>query len=442
MQGKPETFRRRLERYFEFRQLNTDWRTELLAGVTTFSTMAYIVFVNAAILADAGMPAPAVAAATCAAAAFASILMGVAARYPIALAPGMGLNAYFAYTVVKGAGVPWQTALGAVFLSGVCFLLLTAAGVRERLITALPRELFAAVAAGIGLFIALLGLKSAGLVVAHPATTVTLGSLRNTNTILAVFGLLVMAAARARKVPAAILVGMFATTALAAFLGHLDWKPRVYSIGEIAATAFQLDIAGALRLGLLEIVFVFVFVDLFDNLGTLVAVSKQAGLFSATGSIPRVNRILTVDAVATIAGSLAGTSTVVSYVESSAGLAVGGRSGVTAAVTGILFAAALFVAPLTGAIPACATAPALILVGAGMISHVTEIDWRDVSLALPAFLTIVMIPLTFSIANGIAFGFTCFTLVKLLSGRGREVTGVLWILTALFLIRFAYLGRE
>lgn len=442
MQGNAESFAGRLERYFEFRQLNTNWRTEVLAGITTFATMAYIVFVNSAILADAGMPAPAVAAATCAAAAFASILMGVLARYPIALAPGMGLNAYFTYTVVKGMGVAWQTALGAVFLSGVCFLILTLAGVRERLIAALPRELFSAVAVGIGLFIAFLGLKSAGLVVAHPATTVTLGNLRNPTTLLALFGLLLMAAIRSQKIPAAILIGMFATTALAGFTGQIEWKPRVYSIGEITATAFQLDIPGALRLGLLEIVFVFVFVDLFDNLGTLVAVSKQAGLFSPTGSIPRVNRILITDAIATIAGSLAGTSTVVSYVESSAGLAVGGRSGVTAIVTGLLFAVTLFVAPLTGAIPVCATAPALILVGAAMIGHVTEIDWRDIAIALPAFLTIVMIPLTFSIANGIALGFTGYTLIKLLTGKAREVNAVLWVLTALFLVRFAYLGHE
>jgi AGZA family xanthine/uracil permease-like MFS transporter len=433
--------RERLEQYFEFRKLNTNWRTEGLAGATTFVTMAYIVFVNPAILSDTGMPAAAVAAATCLAACFASILMGAFARYPIALAPGMGLNAYFAYTVVKGMGVPWQTALGAVFLSGAAFLILTLAGIRERIFAAIPTELYASVAVGIGLFIAFLGLRNAGIVVPDPATTVKLGNLREPHTLLSVFGLLVSGALLARGVRAAILAGILATTAAGAAFGLIDWQPRAYSVGEIAATAFQLDVRGALRLGLIEILFVFLFVDLFDNIGTLVAVGKRAGLFDHTGSIPRVNRILLTDATATIVGSLAGTSTVVSYIESTAGVVAGGRSGVTAIVTGVLFGVALFAAPLAGAVPAAATAPALILVGAAMLVHTGEIHWERPVTAIPAFLTVVTIPLTFSIANGLAIGFTAYTLLQVLSGRWRRVNWMVYLLTVLFVLRFVYLGE-
>jgi AGZA family xanthine/uracil permease-like MFS transporter len=402
--------------------------------------MAYIVFVNPAILADAGMPRPAVTAATCVAAGFASILMGLFARYPLALAPGMGLNAYFAYTVVKGMGVAWQTALGAVFLSGVAFLVLTVAGIRERIFASIPGELYAAVAVGIGLFIALIGFRNAGIIVSDTATTVTLGNLRDPHTLLALFGLVLTGALHARGARAAMLLGILATTAVGGFFGLIDWTPRDYSVSEITATAFQLDIAGALRLGMLEILFVFLFVDLFDNIGTLVAVSKRAGLFDERGSIPRVNRILLMDATATVVGSVAGTSTVVSYIESTAGIVSGGRTGVTAIVTGLLFGVALFVAPLAGAIPTAATAPALILVGAAMLAHVGEIPWDRAEIAIPAFLTITTIPLTFSIANGLAIGFTMYTLLQVLSGRWRQVNWVVYILTALFVLRFVYLG--
>jgi AGZA family xanthine/uracil permease-like MFS transporter len=429
-----------LERYFQFATLQTSWRVELLAGVTTFVTMAYIVFVNASILSAAGMPATAVMAATCASAAVASILMGVFARYPIALAPGMGLNAYFAFTVVQTMGVSWQVALGAVFLSGVAFLVLTLAGVREKLFTSLPHQLYPAVAVGIGLFIAFIGLRNAGFVVASPATAVALGDLRQPPALLALAGLLLMAALQARGVRAAILLGIILTTAAAILFGLVSWTPRYYTLSEITATAFQLDIAGALRLGLLEIVFVFLFVDLFDNLGTLVAVSKKARLIDAAHRIPRLNRILLTDAVATITGAFAGTSTVVSYIESTAGIVAGGRTGIPAIVTGLLFLLMLFLAPLAGAIPGAATAPALILVGAAMLSHVAEVDWDDTTVAVPAFLTITTIPLTFSIANGIAAGFISFAALKLLAGRRREVSPLLWVLALLCLLRFAYLG--
>jgi AGZA family xanthine/uracil permease-like MFS transporter len=432
----------RAERYFEFAELGTGWKTEFLAGATTFMTMAYIIFVNPSILHDAGMPVAGVTAATCLAAALGSVLMGAFARYPIALAPGMGLNAYFTYSVVKGMGIDWHVALGAVFLSGVAFLLLTALGIRQLIVNAIPHELYAAVASGVGLFIAFIGLRNAGIVAANPATVVGLGDLHNPSTLLALFGLLLTAALLCARVNAAILIGVVTTWALAAITGTIHWQPQPYSVRDIMATAGQLNVPGALRLGMLEIVFAFLFVDLFDNVGTLLAVGKKAGLFSGAQDVPRLGRILYSDAVATIVGSMAGTSTVVSYVESSAGVAAGGRSGVTAIVTGLLFGVALFVAPLAGAIPASATAPALIIVGSMMMTTVTEITWSDPEIALPAFLTMLGIPLTFSIANGLAFGFCADTALKVLRGRFREVNWMVYALTALFVARFWYLARS
>ncbi len=431
----------RLERYFEFARLGTNWKTEMLAGVTTFVTMAYIVFVNPSILHETGMPFQAVVAATCLCAAFGSILMGAVARYPIALAPGMGLNAYFTYTVVKGMGIPWQTALGAVFISGVAFLLLTLAGVRQLIVKAIPRELYAAVAAGIGLFIALIGLRNAGIIVASPATLVTLGNMRDRNTLLALFGLLVIAALSAWRVKSAMLIGILATTLLGAAMGLVHWTPQVYRFSDLAATAGKLDVRGAWRLGLAGIVFVFLFVDLFDNVGTLVGVGTGAGLFDpASGDIPRMREILLCDATATIAGSMVGTSTVTSYIESAAGVAAGGRSGVTSIVTGILFLAAMFLAPLIGAVPSAATAPALIVVGSLMLAHLGEIAWSDPGSAIPAFLTLITIPLTFSIANGLGFGFTSYALLKIARGEFRRTHWLVYLLAALFIARFVYLG--
>jgi AGZA family xanthine/uracil permease-like MFS transporter len=431
---------RKLEQYFEFSELGTDWKTEILAGVTTFVTMAYIIFVNPSILQETGMPFKAVLAATCVSAAVGSLWMGVVARYPIALAPGMGLNAYFTYTVVKGLGISWQVALGAVFVSGVAFAVLTLLGIRQLIVSAIPRELFAAVASGIGLFIALIGMRNAGIVVSSPVTMVTLGNLREPATLLALFGLLVTAALLAREIKAAMLIGIVTTTAVGAAVGMVKWQPSAISLSDIRMTAFQLDVREALSLGALEIVFVFLFVDLFDNVGTLVAVGKKAGLFDRSNRIPRLNRILTSDALATITGSMVGTSTVVSYIESAAGVVAGGRSGVTAIVTGLLFVLALFIAPVIGAIPTAATAPALILVGSMMASHMAEIDWSDSVVAIPAFLTIMAIPLTFSIANGIAFGFTAFTVLALVRGDQARLNWLMYVLTALFVIRFAYLS--
>lgn len=430
-----------IERYFEFEALGTGLRTEVLAGFTTFLTMAYIIFVNPSILSQTGMPAAAVTAATCLSAAIGSLAMGFLARYPIALAPGMGLNAYFTYVVCLGMGIPWQEALGAVFLSGVAFLLLTVAGIRQLVINAIPPELYAAVAAGIGLFIAFIGLHNAGIITPDPSTLVALGNLRDPSTALSIAGLLLIAILMAYRVRAAMLIGVLATAGAGVLLGLIPWNPQPYHFSEITATAFRFDIAGAFSLGFFEVVFVFLFVDLFDNIGTLVAVGKQARLFDETGHIPRIQRILYADAGATILGSAAGTSTVVSYIESAAGVAAGGRSGFTAVVVGVLFLIAMFVAPILGVIPVAVTAPALIVVGSLMMTSAAEIEWRKPDIAIPAFLTLITIPLTFSIANGLAFGFTAYALIHLfLPSRGR-INWLVYVLAALFIARFVYLAH-
>jgi adenine/guanine/hypoxanthine permease len=431
--------RSRLERYFHFAEHATDWRTEILAGLTTFITMAYIIFVNPSILAETGMPIAAVTIATCLCAAFGSILMGALANYPLALAPGMGLNAYFTYTVVKGMGVPWQTALGAVFLSGVIFLLLTFGGIRQRLLAAIPYQLHSAVAGGIGLFIAFIGLRNAGIIVPSPATTVTLGNLHAPTTLLALFGIVLIAVLQAFRVRAAMLIGVLGTMLVGILFRQVHWHPMSLSPLAIRDTAFHLDIPGALRLNALEIVFVFLFVDLFDNIGTLVAVTERAGLIDEDHTIPRLDRIFLADATSTVVGSLAGTSTVTSYIESASGVAVGGRTGVTAIVTGLLFLAAIFVAPVVGAIPTFATSPALILVGALMVASAARIDWDEPRVAIPAFLTILTIPLTYSIATGLSFGIISFAALELATGRGRRQHWMLYLLAVLFLLRFVYL---
>jgi adenine/guanine/hypoxanthine permease len=431
-----------LEKYFEFEHLGTNWRTEILAGVTTFLTMAYIVLVNPSILAAAGMPLAAVTAATCLSAAFGSILMGIIARYPIALAPGMGLNAYFTYTVCLKMHIPWQTALGAVFLSGVIFLAITVLGIRQMILRSIPHELYAAVASGIGLFIAFIGFRNAGLVIGDPATLVGLGNIRNPTAALALLGLILMVALEIRKVKGAILIGVLSITAIAWALRLVHWTPAAGGLRSLGATALQLNIRGALSKGLLEIVFVFFFVDLFDNLGTLVAVTKRAGLIAADHSIPRLNRILFADATSTVFGSLTGTSTVTSYVESTAGVAAGGRTGVAAIVTGLLFLCAVGAAPFVGVVPQAATAPALILVGSLMLATITEIRWSDPLTAVPAFLTLILIPLTYSIANGLGFGIIAWAVLHLAAGKLRKQDWLLYVLAALFLARFIYLGTS
>jgi len=436
-----------LDKLFKLRAHGTNVRTEVFAGLTTFLTMAYIVVVNPAIMGDAGMPVASVAAATCLAAAFGSILMGLLSNYPLALAPGMGMNAYFTYTVVKGMGVPWETALGCVFLSGAAFMILTLAGVRQMIVAAIPRSLFSAVAGGVGLFIAFIGLKDAGIIVSNPATSVGLGDLTTPTAALALLGLLLIGALQAWKVKGAILIGILTIAAAGWALGLAHLAPAAYSLTAISATAFKLDIPGALNLkgglgvSLIEVIFVFLFVDLFDNVGTLVAVTKRAGLVAPDGSIPRLNRILLADSAAAMVGAVAGVSTVTSYIESAAGVAEGGRTGLTSVVVGILFLVTLLFAPLVQAIPSAATAPALILVGALMIGALVEVDWADPGVAIPAFLTVIIIPLTYSIANGLAFGITSYAALTLARGKARPRDWLLFVLAGLFIIRFIYLAK-
>jgi AGZA family xanthine/uracil permease-like MFS transporter len=435
-----------LERYFDLAGRGTSVRTELIAGLTTFLTMAYIVVVNPVILGSAGMPVAAVAVATCLAAGFGCILMGLVANYPLAMAPGMGLNAYFTFTVVKGMGVPWETALGCVFLSGVAFLLLTLVGVRQLIIGALPRWLFAAVGGGVGLFIAFIGLADAGIIVAKPGTMVGLGNLTSPSAAVSLFGIVLIAALQVRRIKGAMLIGILVTAALGWGVGLAHMPPGGLSLSDLSATMGKLDIRAALNLkggigmSLVEIVFVFLFVDLFDNVGTLVAVTRNAGLMAPDGSVPRLNRILVVDSIAMAAGAVAGTSPVTSYIESAAGVTAGGRTGLTAVVVGVLFLATLFFAPLVQAIPSAATAPALILVGALMLGALTEVDWKEPAAAIPAFVTVIMIPLSFSIANGLAFGITTYAVLKLVKGEARASDWLVYVLAALFVARFIYIA--
>jgi AGZA family xanthine/uracil permease-like MFS transporter len=435
-----------LDRYFGLSARGTSASREVLAGTTTFLTMAYIVLVNPAILGQAGMPVAAVAAATCFAAAFASIMMGLVANVPLALAPGMGLNAYFSFTVVQQMHVPWPIALGCVFISGVAFLLLTLTGIRQLIVAAIPPHLFAAVAGGIGLFIGFIGLKNAGIIVANPATFVALGDLHAPGALLALFGLVVIGALSVWNVRGAMLIGIVATTLVGWLAGQVVFKPEPYSLTTITGTVFKLDLPGVFGLtgshglGLVEILFVFLFVDLFDNIGTLVAVTKRAGLMDSAGRIPGLNRILITDATATMVGSMAGTSTVTSYVESAAGVQAGGRTGLTSVVTGALFLLTMFVAPYAQVVPIAATAPALIIVGGLMLLPLREVEWEDPLSAIPAFLTVAMIPLTFSIANGLAFGLTAHALLKGLRGQLGRGDWLLLLLAALFVVRFIWLA--
>ena len=427
------------EAWFHFAEHKTNWRTEILAGATTFITMAYIIFVNPSILAHTGMDLASVTIATCLCAAFGSILMGALANYPLALAPGMGLNAYFTYTVVLKMHVPWQTALGAVFISGVIFLLLTIGGIRQRLVGAIPYQLHAAVAGGIGLFIAFIGLHNSGIIVSDPVTFVTLGNLHSPATLLAIFGIVLIAVLQAFRVKASMLIGVLSTVALGILCHQVHYHPTTLNPMALKQTAFHLDLRGALHLHLFDIIFVFLFVDLFDNIGTLVAVTDRAGLIAKDHTIPRLDKIFFADATSTVVGALAGTSTVTSYIESASGVAVGGRTGVTAITTGLLFIAAIFVAPFVGAIPDFATAPALILVGALMVAGAARIEWDEPRVAIPAFLTLITIPLTYSIATGLSFGLISFAALELATGRGRRQHWMLYLLAALFLIRFIYM---
>jgi adenine/guanine/hypoxanthine permease len=430
-----------LERWFQLKENQTTVRRELFAGLTTFMAMAYVVVVNPRILAEGGMPADGVLFATCLSAALATLVMGLWANYPIALAPGMSLNAYFTYSVVIGRHVPWQTALGVVFLSGVLFLVLTLTKVRERIVNDIPDCLKHGTAAGIGLFIAFIGLRNAGLIVANPATFVSFGKISDHAVLLAVTGLLLTAILMARRVSGAILLGMAAITIAGIPLGLAHWPEHLIALPHPSGTFLKLDLTGALKLGLGDLIFVFFFVDLFDNVGTLVGVCEQ-GKFLRDGKLPRASRALLADAFGTMTGALTGTSTVTSYIESAAGVAAGGRTGLGNLLIAALFGAAMFCAPLVAAVPAYATAPALILVGALMCGAVARVKWDDFTEAFPAFMTVVATPLTFSIATGLSLGLLSFTFLKVGSGRYREISPLIWVLSVLFLCRYAFLGSE
>ena len=428
-----------IDRYFRLSESNSSVKQEMLGGLTTFVTMAYIIIVNPQILSQAGIPAEGVLFATCVSAAIASLVMGLYANYPIALAPGMSLNAYFTYSVCIAMHVPWRTALAVVFFSGVLFLLLTVTRVREQIVNGIPDCLKHSTSAGIGMFIAFVGLRNAKLVVANPATFVGLGNFGDKEVQTACFGLLLMIVLMSRRFHAAILIGIFGTALLGIFRGLARWPAAVFSLPHPSLTWLQLDFRGASHLGLVEILFAFLLVDLFDNVGTLVGVCEQGG-FIKEGKIPRVGRVLMADAIGTIVGSLTGTSTVTSYIESAAGVAAGARTGLSNIAVAALFLLATFCSPLAAAIPAYATAPALILVGVLMTQSISQIAWHDFSEAVPAFITMLATPLTFSIATGLSLGLISFTVVKIATGKLLEITPLIWILTILFIVRYVYLA--
>ncbi len=428
-----------IDSYFKLTENQTSVKQEMLGGLTTFVTMAYIIVVNPQILAQAGMPVEGVVFATCVSAAIATLVMGLYANYPIALAPGMSLNAYFTYSVCIAMHVPWQTALAVVFCSGVLFLVLTVTRVREQIVDGMPDCLKHSTAAGIGMFIAFVGLRNAKLVVANPATYVGLGSFADKEVQTACFGLVLTLILMARKLHGAILGGIVGTALVGMLRGITPPPSAIFAMPHPSSTFLKLDFRGASHLGLLEILFAFLFVDLFDNVGTLVGVCEQGG-FVKDGKIPRVGRVLVADAVGTIVGSLTGTSTLTSYIESAAGVAAGARTGLSNVAVAALFMLATFCSPLAKAIPAYATAPALILVGVLMTQSIAQIAWQDLSEAVPAFITMVATPLTFSIATGLSLGLISYTVVKIASGKLRDINALIWILTILFILRYIYLA--
>lgn len=428
-----------MEKLFGLSESGSTVGRETLAGATTFLTMAYIVFVNPSIMADAGMDRDAAFVATCLAAAIGSLLMGVLANYPIALAPGMGLNAFFSYTVVAQMGHSWQTALGVVFLSGLLFLALSVLPVREWIVNAIPPALKMAISAGIGLFLAIIAFKSAGIIVASPATLIQLGDIASPTVILAAIGFFAMIALDRLGVPGAILISILGVTVLAVVTG-LSAFSGVASLPPSAAPVFlAMDIGAAFELSLLSIIFAFLFVDLFDTAGTLVGVAHQAGLLDSNGRLPRLRRALLADSLATIAGAALGTSTTTSYIESAAGIRAGGRTGLTAVVVAGLFLLCLFFAPLAGTVPAFATAPALLFVACMMTRGLAELNWDDVTDYAPAVVTALAMPLTFSIATGIGLGFITYAAAKLLSGRFSEASPAILLLALAFILKFSFL---
>ena len=428
-----------LDRFFKLREKNTTVKTEVLAGLTTFIALAYIIFVNPNILSEAGIPKEAAIASTIWIAALSTMVMGVFANYPVALAPGMGLNAFFAYYVCGTLGLHWTVALGAVFFSGVLFLILTVSHIRQAIINSVPRNLRVAISVGIGLFIAFIGLKGTGLIIPDKATFIGLGHVTDPTTMLSLFGLVLTGALMARNIQGSILIGIIVTTLLSMVLGY---SPVPHAIGDVISTSLphmgetfgKLDIAGAWNYGIVSIIFTFTVVELFDNMGTLIGLTSKARLIKPNGEIENLDRALTTDAVGTICSSIFGTSTVTSYIESAAGIAAGGKTGLTAVTVSICFLIALLFAPLVGLVPGFATAPPLILVGALMMSEVGKINFVDFSDGLPAFLTIIMMPLTGSIANGFAFGFVSYVFMKTAVGKYKEVSWIMWLVSIAFVI--------
>lgn len=425
------------QRLFKLSEHGTNVRTELIAGVTTFLTMSYIIFVNPDILSTTGMDRDAVFVATCLAAALGSIIMALVANWPIGMAPGMGLNAFFAFTVVAALGFTWQQALGAVFISGMIFVLLTVTGVRRWLIDGIPHSLRSAIATGIGLFLAIIALKNAGIVVDNPATLVGLGNLKETGPLLAIFGFFVIAVLDALKVRGSILIGILAVTVLSWIFGVSEFKGIVSMPPSIMPTFLQLDIFGALHGGLIQVILVFVLVEVFDATGTLIGVAKRAKLVEE-GRPNNLSRALLADSAAIVAGSLMGTSSTTAYVESASGVQAGGRTGLTALAIAVLFLAALFISPLAASVPTYATAPALLYVAGLMMREMTEIDWDDLTEAAPAALTALAMPFTYSIANGLAFGFVSYVVMKIFTGRWSILHPATQIVAALFVVRFAF----
>ena len=427
-----------LERFFKLKEHGTDVRTEIFAGLTTFLTMAYIIFVNPSILAAAGMPQDAVFVATCLIAALGTAIMALYANYPIALAPGMGLNAYFAFVVVGAMGYSWQTALGAVFISGCLFLAITLFGLRELIVRGIPQSIRTAIVVGIGLFLALIALKSAGIVAASPDTLVTLGDLHQPQVVLAAIGFVLIVVLDRFRVPGAILIGIVTVTVLSFIFGGNKFGGVFAPPPSIAPTFMQLDIKGAFQAGVLNVVLVFFLVELFDATGTLMGVAKRAGLL-VPGRMERFNKALLADSAAIFAGSLLGTSSTTAYVESAAGVQAGGRTGLTALTVAVLFLACLFISPLAGAVPAYATAPALLFVACLMLRELTELNWDEPTEVIPAVITALMMPFTYNIANGLAFGFISYAALKLFTGKYRDVHWMAWIIAVVFLFKFIYM---
>ena len=428
--------RERIERYFEIGALDTSVRTEAVAGVTTFLAMSYIVAVNPAILSDAGMPPAAVAFATCLVSGLGTIAMGLWAKAPLAVAPGMGLNAFFAYTVVQGAGLTWQQGLGMVFVSGVLFMVMTLVGMRQALLRALPKELLPAIGAGIGLFLVVIGLRNGGLIGAHEATLVTLGDLTAPATLVAIGTTLLIATLLSRKVHAGILIGVLVGTLISIPLGLSG--SQASAAGGALDAVLQLDLRGALSWGLVDLLLAMLFVDLFDSLGTMVGVITKARLEDDTGRIPRLGRMLGVDGASTVVGALAGTSTVTTYIESAAGVEAGGRSGLTAVVTGTLFLLSLPLVGVVTLVPSAAVAAALIVIGATTVGLARLIDWDDMDTALPALLMVAGMPLTFSIADGLSLGLISYSALKILRGRATQVPWSVHLLAAVFVARYVF----